>query len=119
MTGRFIIPALLVLSALSTGCEGKRPTEPLQPNLKPPAVEPPAVEPPVLTTLEVTPSRVTLDQGWTVHLETVGRDQRGTPMNGGREAFSSSDSTVAKVNSSGFVTGVTGGAADILVSRTI
>ena len=57
-------------------------------------------DPLVLTTLEVLPSTVTLEQGSTVQLSIVALDQRGTVMaNAGRETFTTSDSAIATLAS--------------------
>ena len=108
MTARPITLMLLVSSALSIACESTRVTES------------PVPDPSVFTTLEVSPSTVTLEQGSTVQLEVVARDQRGVQMVGGGEAtFSSSDPAIATVSGSGWVTGIGAGTADILVTKAI
>ena len=109
MTARSITLMLLVTSALSISCESNRITESTQPGR----------DPSVFTTLEVVPSTVTLEQGATVQLEVVARDQRGALIAGrGEVTFSSSDPAIASVSGSGFVTGIAAGTADILVTKT-
>jgi plastocyanin len=106
---------LLVLSALGIACESARVTESVQPG-----IAPPDVDPPVFTTLEVLPSTVTLEEGSTVQLGIVARDQRGVQMSiTGPPTFSSSDPAIANVSGSGMVTGVAAGTADILVTKTV
>lgn len=115
MTVRPVILILLVASAFSIACESNRATESTQPS-----VDPLALDPSVLTTLEVLPSTVTLEQGSTVQLEVFARDQRGVLMsNLGGVTFSSSDRAVAQVSSSGMVTGLTAGTTDISVTKTV
>lgn len=115
MTARSITLMLLVTSALSIACESTRVTESAQP-----VVAPPAPDPSVFTTLEVLPSTVTMEQGATVQLGIVARDQRGVLMAGaGEVTFSSSDRAIANVSASGLVTGVKGGTADISVTKTV
>ena len=115
MTARSITLMLLVTSAFSIACESTRVTEFAQP-----LVGPPAPDPSVFTTLEVLPSTVTLEQGSTVQLGIVARDQRGVLMaDAGRVAFSSSDPAIAEVSSSGTIQGVAPGTADISVTMAI
>lgn len=110
MTARSITLVLLVTLALGSACESNRATQPVQPR----------PDPSVLTTLEAVPTAVTLEQGSTVELRIVARDQRSVPMtHAGIVIFSSSDSTVARVNGSGSVTGVAAGTADISVTKTV
>ncbi|MBA3557968.1 MAG: Ig-like domain-containing protein [Gemmatimonadaceae bacterium] len=114
MTARSITLMLLVTSAFSIACESTRVTESVQPG-----VDPPGLDPSVFTTLEVLPSTVTLEQGSTVQLGIVARDQRGVLMaDAGAVTFSSSDPAIATVSGSGMVTGVAAGTADILVTKT-
>jgi plastocyanin len=114
MTPRTITLILLVTSAC-IGCESNRVTESVLPG-----INRPRPDPSVLTTLEVLPSTVTLEQGFTVQLGIVARDQRGARMaDAGGVTFTSSDSAIAKVSSSGFVTAVAAGTADILVTKTV
>jgi plastocyanin len=114
MTARPITLILLVTSAFSIACESTRVTESV-----PPWVEPPGPDPSVFTTLEVLPSSFTLEQGSTVYLEIVARDQRGVLVDAGGLTFSSSDPGIAKVNGIGIVTGVAAGTADISVTKTL
>jgi plastocyanin len=115
MTARSITLMLLVSSALSIACESTRVTESVQP-----WVDPPGAGPSVFTTLEVLPSTVTLEQGWTVGLAIVARDQRGVLMwDAGELTFSSSDPAIAEVSRNGVVTGVAAGTADISVTKAI
>jgi Big-like domain-containing protein len=115
MTARSITLMLLVTSALSIACEGNRITESVQP-----WVDPPGLDPSVFTTFEVSPSTVTLEQGSTVQLGTVARDQRGVLIvHVGGVTFSSSDAAIANVSGSGLVTGIAAGTADISVTKTI
>ncbi len=114
MTARSIALILFVTAAFTVACESTRVTEP-----EPPPVDPP-VEPAVFTTLEVSPSTVTLEQGLEVQLAIVARDQRGDPIQDyGQAIFTSSDPTVATVHRSGVVTAVATGTADISVTKSI
>src|SRR5438874_10742317 len=110
MTARSITLMLFVTSALSIACESNRATEIMQPG----------ADPSVLTTLEVLPSTITLEQGSTVQLEIFPRNQRGVIMaDAAGVSFSSSDPAVARVSGSGLVTGVGAGTADILVTKPL
>lgn len=114
MTARSITLMLLVTSALGIACDSNRVTEsqsgPNQPGL----------DPSVFTTLEIWPSTVALEEGSTVRLGVLARDQRGALMGGaGGTTFSSSDPAIATVSVSGIVTGVAAGTADISVKKTV
>jgi plastocyanin len=115
MTARSITLMLLVTSALSVACESDLITQ-VQPG---PDSVPRPLDPSMFTTLEVVPSTVTLEQGSTVQLEIIARDQRGALLDAGGLTFSSSDPGIAKVNGVGAVTGVAPGTADITVTKTV
>jgi plastocyanin len=115
MTARSITLMLLATSVFSIACESTRVTESVQPG-----VDPPGPDPSVFTSLEVSPSTITLELGSTVQLGIVARDQRGVLMaNVGGITFSSSDAAIANVSGTGIVTGVAAGTADISVTKTI
>src|SRR5213596_4707 len=61
----------------------------------------------------VTPSSGTVAIGRTVQLTATPRDASGNPLTGRAIGWSSSDNTIATVNSSGLVTGVVAGAVTI------
>src|SRR6266516_1171649 len=61
----------------------------------------------------VTPSSGTVAIGQTVQLTATPRDASGNPLTGRAISWSSSDNTIATVNSSGLVTGVVAGAVTI------
>src|SRR5205807_589553 len=61
----------------------------------------------------VTPASVSVLQGQTVQLTATPRDASGNPLTGRAISWSSSDNTIATVNSSGLVTGVVAGAVTI------
>ncbi len=61
----------------------------------------------------VTPSSGTVAIGRTVQLTATPRDASGNPLTGRAISWSSSDNTIATVNSSGLVTGVVAGAVTI------
>src|SRR5207247_10570712 len=61
----------------------------------------------------VTPSSGTVAIGRTVQLTATPRDASGNPLTGRAIGWSSSDNTIATVNSSGLVTGAVAGAATI------
>jgi uncharacterized protein YjdB len=61
----------------------------------------------------VTPSSGTVAIGQTVQLTATPRDASGNPLTGRAIGWSSSDNTIATVNSSGLVTGVVAGAVTI------
>ncbi len=61
----------------------------------------------------VTPSSGTVAIGQTVQLTATPRDASGNPLTGRAISWSSSDNTIAMVNSSGLVTGVVAGAVTI------
>jgi len=110
MTAPSVRILLLVISALGIACESNRALDSLHP----------APDPQVLTTLEVLPSAVALEQGSTVQLGIVALDQRGMVMTtGGAATFTTSDSAVARVSDTGMVTGVSAGTASISVTKTI
>lgn len=110
MTARSIKLMLLLTSAFGIACESNNAIDSLQPGR----------DPLVLTTLEVLPTTVTLEQGSTVQLSIVALDQRGTVMaNVGRETFTTSDSAIATVSGNGMVTGVAAGTAAISVTKTV
>lgn len=80
------------------------------------ASAPPAA---VFTTLALTPDVGTVAAGATLQLQAQPRDQNGVAMAGlPAAAFSSGNSSVATVNSSGVVTGVAAGTATITASLT-
>ena len=115
MTARSITLMLLLTSALSIACEGNRVTASVQPG-----PDQPGPDPSVFTTLEVSPSTVTLEQGATVQLTIFARDQQGVLIAGvSGVTFSSSDPAIATVSASGMVTAVAAGTADIWVTRTV
>lgn len=114
MTARSIL-LLLLTAAFSVACESNRVIEPVRrgPDQRP-------LDPSVFTTLEILPDTVTLEEGATVQLEIVARDQRGAVMpNLTGVTFSSSDPAIASVSSSGLVKGVTAGLADISATKTL
>ncbi len=109
MTARSITLILLVTSVFGIACESNSVTQPV-------------LDPAVLTTLEVVPRTVTLnlgEEGASAHLGLIARDQRGLRMYSGRVTFSSNDSTIAKVRSSGIVTPFAAGTAEITVTYTV
>src|SRR5438034_1080199 len=66
-----------------------------------------------VTAVTVTPSSGTVAIGRTVQLTATPRDASGNPLTGRAIGWSSSDNTIATVNSSGLVTGVVAGAVTI------
>lgn len=114
MMPRTITLILLVTSAFSIACESSGPTESV------PRINPHGRDQSVLTTLQISPSTVTLEEGWTVQLQVFARDQRGELMPAvSGLTFSSSDPGIADVSSSGLVTGMEAGTADISVTKTV
>ncbi|MBA3338502.1 MAG: Ig-like domain-containing protein [Geodermatophilaceae bacterium] len=98
---------LLATLALGTACESNPGTQP-------------RLNSSVLMILQVLPSTVWLDQGSTLELRVIARDQRREPLTAsGRTTFSSSDSAVARVDGNGVVTGVALGTAEISATRTV
>ena len=99
------LSALLAGLALPWAC-GDSPTEP-----------PPQPDPPRPTTLTVSPATAELTAlGATVHLTAEVRDQNARVMAGATVTWSSGDTSVATVDASGLVTGVTEGMATITAS---
>ena len=115
MTARSMTLVLLATSAFSIACEGTRLTETTQP-----VAYPLVPDPSVFTTIDVLPSTVTMDEGSTVQLAAIARDQRGVLIaHAGGVTFSSSDPAIANVSGSGFVTAVAAGTADISVTKSV
>jgi plastocyanin len=112
MRKRSIALVLLTIAASSTAC-GRDPVVVLQA----PKQEP---DPSALASLKVYPSALVLDPGSTGQLALLALDQRGSqlPVAGGVN-YSSSDKTIATVSSSGFMTAVAPGMAEITAVVTI
>ena len=72
-----------------------------------------------LTTLEVTPSRITLNPGEFVQMVVVARDETGRVMPSVRPVFTTSSVDVASVDIGGRVWGLRPGSATITVEMTI
>ncbi|MDB4870326.1 MAG: hypothetical protein JWL97_1330 [Gemmatimonadales bacterium] len=72
-----------------------------------------APQPPVVTTVTVSPTSVSLQVGATTPLSATVKDQQGMVMTGQTVTWSTSNATVATVNSSGTVSGVAAGSATI------
>ena len=112
MAGRCLrlLPILVCLAlVILTTCGKDSPTKP-----KPP--EPPPTPPvsPVATRIEITPSSATLNSiGQTVRLTARVFDQNNSAMVGATVIWSSSDVSVAGVNTQGLVTAVKNGTAVI------
>ncbi len=105
MTARSITRMLLATLALGSACESNRGT---------------GLNSSVVTTLQVLPSSVWLDQGSTLTLSITGGDRRGAPVTETvRTTFSSSDTAVARVDGNGVVTGVAPGTAEISATKTV
>lgn len=99
------------LVSLLSACQGDSPTS----TNAPPEQRPPVT--PKATTLTVAPDSVALGAaGDTARFTATVKDQNGNIMSGLTVAWSSSDTAVAKVSSSGLVTSVNTGAAVISAS---
>lgn len=72
----------------------------------------------VFTSVGLTPSTPSLPAGGTLQLTAVALDQNGSAMPGAAAEFTSSNTTVATVSSSGFVTGVAAGSATLTANIT-
>ncbi len=117
MTARSITLMLLATLTLGSACDSNRATQPA-PLVQP--LHPAGPDSSVLTALEASPDFVVLYWGTTVELRITAYDQRGRHMtDAGGVTFSSSDSAVARVNSSGLVTGVATGTVEISVTKTV
>jgi len=79
------------------------------------AVPPP---PPVVTTLTVSPASVSVAVGANSTLQATVKDQSGNVMTGQTVTWSSNNTGVATVNSSGVVTGVAAGSATITATSS-
>jgi len=79
------------------------------------AVPPP---PPVVTTLTVSPASVSVAVGANSTLQATVKDQSGNVMTGQTITWSSNNTGVATVNSSGVVTGVAAGSATITATSS-
>src|SRR5213079_1429559 len=66
-----------------------------------------------VTSVDVTPPTATVQAGQTVQLTATPKDVNGTALSGRAVTWSSSNTSVATVNSSGLVSGVTPGSATI------
>lgn len=103
------IAVVLAATALAAGCGSDK-------------VIAPPVTTPVLASITVTPRTSTLfavAPGNTTPLAVTAKDQTGAAMTGGTLQFTSGSQSVATVNSSGLVTGVSAGTAQITTSLTI
>jgi hypothetical protein len=69
--------------------------------------------PPVVSTVTVSPSTATADVGLTVSLSATASDQYGDVMTGKTATWTSSNTSIATVGSTGVVRGVDGGQATI------
>jgi uncharacterized protein YjdB len=74
--------------------------------------------PPVVTTVVVTPATQSVVAGATVALSATVKDAQGNVMTGQIVTWTTSSASVATVNSSGVVTGVTAGSATITASSS-
>src|SRR5205823_3651362 len=73
-----------------------------------------ASTPPVpVAAVEVAPAAASVEAGGTVQLTATAKDVNGTPLTGRSVSWSSSNTSVASVTSSGRVTGVAAGSATI------
>ena len=105
-----LLPILVCLAlVILTTCGKDSPTKP-----KPPEPPPPPPVSPVATRIEITPSSAKLNsQGQTVQLTARVFDQNNNAMTGATVTWSSSDVSVAGVNTQGLVTAVKNGTAVI------
>jgi uncharacterized protein YjdB len=67
---------------------------------------------PVFTSVSITPATPSVVAGLTTQLTASARDQNGAPMAGATFTYRSADLTIARVSSTGLVTGVAVGGAD-------
>ena len=75
---------------------------------------------PVFTSVSITPAASTVYVGRTTQLTATAVDQNGAPMAGATFTYRSADLTIARVSSTGLVTGVApGGPIHIYVTGTI
>ena len=103
---QWLIPIVVCFSVIAlTTCGKDSPTKP-----KPPEPPPPPPVVPVATRIEITPSSATLNSiGQTVRLTARVFDQNNNAMAGATVTWSSSDVSVAGVNTQGLVTAVKNG----------
>ncbi len=120
MTARSITLILVVTLTLGSACESSRATQPV-PLVQPvQPLQPAQPYSPVLTALVASPNYVVLYQGTTVTLRITAYDQLGRRMtDAGGVTFSSDASAVARVDSSGLVTGVAAGTVEISATKTV
>src|SRR5206468_2891088 len=71
---------------------------------------------PILTSIVLSPSTATVGMGSSQQFTAVAKDQNGNAMSGVSFAFSSTNTTVASVNSSGMAQGLWPGSAGIVAS---
>ena len=74
--------------------------------------------PPVVTTVTVSPTTAAVNAGATTGLTATVKDQNGNVMTGQTVTWSTNNAPVATVNSSGVVTGVSGGSATITATSS-
>ena len=74
--------------------------------------------PPVVTTVTVSPTTAAVNVGATTGLTATVKDQNGNVMTGQTVTWSTNNAPVATVNSSGVVTGVSGGSATITATSS-
>jgi uncharacterized protein YjdB len=74
--------------------------------------------PPVVTTVSVSPATSAVDVGATTMLTATVKDQNGNVMTGQTVTWATNNAPVATVNSSGVVTGVSGGSATITATSS-
>ncbi len=73
---------------------------------------------PVVTTVTVSPGTVSVQVGSTSNLTATVKDQNGNTMSGQTVTWSSDNTNIATVNSSGVVTGVAAGSATITATSS-
>jgi hypothetical protein len=71
---------------------------------------------PVVSSVTITPSPVELAPGATQQLTATAKDQYGQPITGGARTWSSANSSIASVSSSGVVTGHAAGSTTVQVT---
>ena len=79
---------------------------------------PPPPPPPVVTTVTISPTTAAVNVGATTTLSASVKDQNGNVMTGQTVTWSTNNAPVATVNSSGVVTGVSGGSATITATSS-
>ena len=82
-------------------------------NITPPPAPPPPPPPPPVATVDVTPATASIQVNQTVQLTATPKDASGNPLAGRAVTWTSGNTSIATVNTTGLVTGKAAGSATI------